>query len=344
MNKNIYRQYDSRWGNKAYPTKNSSFSGNGCGCCAVLHCIIERIKYRDYTPKDIIEYMKQFAVSGNGTLWSGIPAALKHYGLTNVKEFATMGDLYDAYKKDVKRVGVILFSAGSGPDGTIWTSGGHYVAFTDYKIKGKKHYFYMKDSGSRHHDGWYCYEESMKGKVFKIWSGVVPEDTKVEKINASIKDLSWAKGTAKSKYSYLKGKATSAFKKALDKFYPEHKNWGKAPSKGASCDVAVGVIMRHSGVCKDYPRGFDEQFKFNSKKFRTKSGERVTPYSIIKKLGTSGTYIVQYIKGKDSVHTLFYKNGALYEAQYEKTYLHRNASLKKIKTKWPKVRVIYFKW
>ena len=41
MNPKIYRQADSRWGSLPYPTKAYLFAHNGCGCCAVTHCVIE---------------------------------------------------------------------------------------------------------------------------------------------------------------------------------------------------------------------------------------------------------------------------------------------------------------
>ena len=45
MNSAIYRQGDSRWGSLPYPTYAYSFAGNGCGCCACTHVIIEQAKY-----------------------------------------------------------------------------------------------------------------------------------------------------------------------------------------------------------------------------------------------------------------------------------------------------------
>ena len=36
----------------------------------------------------------------------------------------------------------------------------------------------MKDSGSRKHDKWYCYETSMKGCVWKVWTCTVPDQAK----------------------------------------------------------------------------------------------------------------------------------------------------------------------
>lgn len=169
MNSKIYRQADSRWGSLPYPTSSYSFAGNGCGCCAVLHCVIEQDKYKNYTPKDIKPYMVQYATKGNGTLWSGITAGLQHYGYNvHWKQSDSMSDIFAVLKNSLKR-GVILFGSDRGPDGTVWTTGGHYIAFVDYRIKDGLHQFYLKDSGGRKHDGWWTYEKSMRGDVRNVW-------------------------------------------------------------------------------------------------------------------------------------------------------------------------------
>jgi len=176
MNSKIYKQADSRWGSLPYPTKNSAFAGNGCGCCACLHVLIELDKYKNWTPKDLRPYMVEqgFAVSGKGTLWSGITKTLEHYGfkVINHPTLASIFSTLDARKKKgLPCLGVILFSSGSR-GGITWTAGGHYVEFSDYKVVNGKHYFYTKDSGGRDHDGWYCYETQMKGLIPQIWSAV----------------------------------------------------------------------------------------------------------------------------------------------------------------------------
>ena len=169
MNSKIYRQADSRWGSLPYPTKSYSFAGNGCGCCAVTHCAIEQKKYWNYTPADVRKYMVQFATKGHGTEWKGITAGLKHYGYTvHWNQSDSMATIFALLEKSLKR-GVILFGSTKGPDGTKWTGSGHYISFVDYKIQDGKHYFYLKDSGGRKHDKWWCYEKSMKGDVRQVW-------------------------------------------------------------------------------------------------------------------------------------------------------------------------------
>lgn len=164
-----------------YPTKKSSFGGNGCGCCACLHVIIELNKYKDLTPKNLSPWMvKQgFAYPNQGTLWSGIPKTLEHFGF-GVINHDTMTDIFKTLDKRKSKgkacLGVILFRSGT-KGGITWTAGGHYVAFVDYKVSGNKHYFYTKDSGGRKHSGWYCYETQMRGLIPQIWSALKPGES-----------------------------------------------------------------------------------------------------------------------------------------------------------------------
>lgn len=173
MNSKIYRQADSRWGSLPYPTKAYKFASNGCGCCACTHCIIEIPKYANYTPANIRPYMVEhgFATKGHGTTWNGITQTLEHYGFKvetpNISSSMTAAwNLLN--KTGAPKMGVLLFRGGTR-GGVRWTSGGHYVAFLDYKVVNGKHYFYTKDSGGRKHDGWYCYETTMKGLLPRIW-------------------------------------------------------------------------------------------------------------------------------------------------------------------------------
>ena len=176
MNKTLYKQADSRWGSKPYPVKSSSFAGNGCGCVACTHIIMEQSKYANYTPENLRPWMisQGFAVTNQGTTWNGIKKTLEHYGykVVHVGVSDPMSKAWAELDKG-NRIGVILFKSGKAPNGTVWTTGGHYVAFTDYYVKNGKHYFYTKDSGSRNHDsktnGYYTYENSMKGTVYQMW-------------------------------------------------------------------------------------------------------------------------------------------------------------------------------
>lgn len=182
MRNKVFLQLNPEWSKLPYPNKIYTIGTSGCGCCSVTNVIIELSQYWEFTPKDVQPYMKQFAVPGQGTQWSGITKAFEHYGL-KAKNPSSMGDLFkilnNLKKRKKKTMGVLLFC---GPKdkygnrlpatkgGVTWTKEGHYVAYTNYKYKNGKHYFYMKDSGPRHNTGWFCYESKMKGLIIQCYN------------------------------------------------------------------------------------------------------------------------------------------------------------------------------
>ena len=230
-NKAEYKQYDSRWGKLLYPAKPSTVGSSGCGLCAVTHCVIEQAKYYDCTPKDFYTFMKQYAVKGHGTEWRGIDAGLKKYGLKNVKRFDSMSAFWKELEKG-NRVGVLLFNNKKSPNGTQWTSGGHYVCFRGYRTSndGKTHYLCTVDSGGRGHTGWYSYEKSMKGCLKLLWVAEVPKETiklpergyfkrgdkgeSVKIIQAFLKKEGYYKGKVKGNYLSLTEQAVKDWQKA----------------------------------------------------------------------------------------------------------------------------------
>lgn len=168
MNKTVFSQLDTRWSRLPYPTARYNIGTSGCGCVSVTHLLIETAKYKAYTPAKVQPYMKQFSVPAQGTTHAGISTALQHYGFIPTQH-ASVKDLFTALGKTKYKMGIILFIGGTR-GGVTWTSSGHYVAFTGYKVVNGKHYFYMKDSGGRRHIGWYCYETQMQGLIYKVWS------------------------------------------------------------------------------------------------------------------------------------------------------------------------------
>lgn len=236
MNKTIYKQYDSRWGSKPYPRKGSSFSGNGCGCVACTHLIIEQEKYKNLTPEPVRQWMvKQgFAYYQQGTTWSGITKTLQHYGykVVHIDIDDPMSKAWTELNKG-NRIGIILFLGGKGPNGTVWTAGGHYVAFTDYKVESGKHKMFMKDSGGRDHDGWYTYENSMKGLVYQMWI--------VERVGAQVTSTSTTKPTSTSSKLVEDGVFGTLSMKALQKLF------------GTPQDGCIGGQTAH---LKKYHKGF----------------------------------------------------------------------------------------
>jgi len=366
-NTTTYKQYDSRWRWWVYPKKGWYLNGCGCGCLSVFHCVLELEKYLGKSVTDIMKmvysYMKQYAVAGDGTKRDGITAGLKHFGFADVYRCgsAPMSELFKRLNKEGAHVGVLLFR-GKGPDGTVWTSGGHYIGYGDYRVRDGRHEFYLFDSGSRNHSGWYSYEKSMRGCVIDAWSATIPksqkkpsevnsepykgalpnttvEETKTvdntAKISAKAKALAWAKGTAKAKYAYKGGSGTAAYNRAYKAAYPDRSGWSAAPKKGCACDVYVGTVVRSSGLDKDYPRGVTPAINSHkSKAFDKLTYRNVSPYSV-----SRNGDIVCYFKDKahKSAHTLIRADGVIYEAQLAMTYPHVNGSLSKLKTKRPVV-------
>lgn len=310
MNSHIYRQYDDRWRWLPYPSGGYYLNGSGCGCVAVTHCIIEMDKYKNWTPANVQPYMKQFAIRGNGTKWAGIQKSLEHYGLKNVANVPTMAKLWKILEKG-NYVGVLLFGNTKGPDGTVWTTGGHYIAFTNYRVKNGQHQLYLKDSGSRKHDGWYSYEKSMKGDVRQVWVGQIPSGstikaTKTTTTKAATTTTTSSKltvdgvggvATVKAIQKLFKvtqdGKITGQ-KKELSKYYPSL----KSVSYGTGGSATVKALQKWAGATADGVWG-----EGTSKKIQKKLG--------VKADGIFGTTSMKALQK--------YVNGQLFPEEKETT-------------------------
>lgn len=174
MNSTNYKQYDTRWGGLGYPKKPWYIKNCGCGEVAICNAIIEMANMQSQTPKTIQPYCKQFAEPhGNGTYHSGIPAMMKHYGLTEVKEHSTMPSLFKELAKG-NRVAILLMGSKlAGTKKIKWTSSGHFICATGFKIEKSKNWLYIKDSNSSSasRNGWLSYEESLRNACYKVWSG-----------------------------------------------------------------------------------------------------------------------------------------------------------------------------
>lgn len=178
MGYKTYKQADSRWGKKNY-NGSSNMATAGCGPTSVAMLAYAVDGKTD--PWDVALFMKKngYAIRNNGTAWNGIPAAMKAFGLKDVKAINVSSSMAEVWKYLEKGYCAdFLFRAGSR-GGITWTSSGHYVAVTDYKVKNGKHYLYTRDSGGRNHTGWYCYETQMRGLIPKVWVGLVkPKEVK----------------------------------------------------------------------------------------------------------------------------------------------------------------------
>lgn len=165
-----YKQYDSRWGKKNY-NGSSTMATAGCGPTSVADLAFG--VDGKTTPLETMKFMQKngYAIRNKGTAWAGIPACMKAFNLQDVKNVAKMDDVWKYLSKGY--VAIFLFSAGKR-GGICWTTQGHYIAVTDYKVEKGKHKLYTRDSGSRNHTGWYCYETQMRGLIPQIWVGRVP--------------------------------------------------------------------------------------------------------------------------------------------------------------------------
>lgn len=166
-----YKQADSRWGSKNY-NGSSTMAQAGCGAASVA--MLAYAVDGKTNPWDVAKYMKAhgYAIRNNGTAWAGIPAAMKAFGLKDVKEINVNTTMENVWKYLAKGYCAdFLFRSGKR-GGITWTTSGHYVAVTGYKVKDGKHYLYTRDSGGRNHTGWYCYETQMRGLIPKVWVGL----------------------------------------------------------------------------------------------------------------------------------------------------------------------------
>ena len=334
-----FKQYDSRWGKKNY-NGSSTMAQAGCGPTAVAD-IVHNVD-PNITPWKVAKWMKEhgYAIRNNGTAWSGIPAALKHFGLENVMEVEHMADVFSFIKRGYKAV--FLMKAGKR-GGVVWTTSGHFICVSAYKHEDGKHWFWTRDPGGRGNNGWHSYEGTMKNLIAKVWVCKVPTASaptksapkkpakttttaKGQKICDLAIKCSWKSGTPRSTYGYPQGKRRKAYIQALKKAYGDRKGWGKQTRAGASCDVFVGTVVRASGIDKKFPRGRDEQLPYlkKSKKWKSVSRDR-------KKL-KKGDIIEQKYKSGGSHIMIYVGNGKVANAHYNgKTYPIREKYSKVVK-------------
>lgn len=243
MGYKTYKQADSRWGKKNY-NGSSTMATAGCGPTSVAMLAYAVDGKTD--PWDVAKYMQKhgYAIRNNGTAWAGIPAAMKAFGLQDVKEVVKMADVWNYLSKGY--CADFLFRGGSR-GGITWTSSGHYVAVTDYKVKDGKHYLYTRDSGGRNHTGWYCYETQMKGLIPKIWVGLV--------VAKEIKPINKPTGTYTGSYPTVTIKEDS--KNNNVKLWQKFLNWYGGfkltvdGNFGSKTDSATRVFQTTEGLTVD---------------------------------------------------------------------------------------------
>lgn len=319
MNSTIWKQTDSRWAAKPYPiAKRSTVGGCGCGLLACTHIAMEQERYKNWTPENLRPWMvsKGFAEVGNGTKWEGITQTLKHIGHTNVVRIYS-DPMSEAWKELNKgnRIGILLFNSHYAPNKTRWSSSGHYIAFTGYKVKDGKHYFYTKDSGGRNHSGWYTYENSMRGCISKVW--IVERVGKQTNGSAVVADTSAVKASSYKPSTAYKGSLpTSVVKKGSKgssaKAVQTFLNWcigaGLATDgiAGAKTVAAIKVYQKTYGLTVDGIFGSGSKAKAQSiiKQYAPKS----TP-SVGSKASQISAKAVEYAWPKGTAESKYKKKG-----------------------------------
>lgn len=148
-----------------------SMAASGCGPSSLASIIFN--KDTSTTPVKVAQwlYNKGYFYT-SGTTRTGITAALNYYGFESIyyKPEHTGGAIWQeamakmkAAKGDWWAIFLVVGTANGGKD-NLWTSGGHYLAITDYKL-GK---LYVRDSGSKHRTGYYD-PESLRYDTNCIW-------------------------------------------------------------------------------------------------------------------------------------------------------------------------------
>lgn len=254
MNKTKYMQTDSRWGGLGYPKKPWYLRNCGCGEVSICNVIIEMEQYKKYTPKTIQPYCKQFAApNGDGTYWSGIPKMMRHYGLTEVKEHATMDKLWKELKKGGRVAIYLMGSRRGGSKKVHWTSSGHFVCSVGYKYEKGDHWVYMKDSYSNSslRNGWISYEGNMKYDVLKVWSGKLNSKAPAPKPTPAPTPAPAPKPTEKT----LIQKEMDACRAQADWMKNYKYKWVPNPTianskKFGTCVTYVAVVLQRLGILK----------------------------------------------------------------------------------------------
>lgn len=195
-----FKQYDSRWAAHSYCK--TTMKAAGCGPTAVADIFYNFD--RSITPPKVADW---FAAHGydsykQGTVWTGIPAYLNKHGAkgTQLNANSLYGNRNSQaelnWKSKVqsgKYWGILLMGKG------MWTSGGHYIAVTEYK-DGK---YYVMDPASAKRTGWHSWSD-FDGMV-KIFYLIDLPATKKTKVAGG--STSATKKT--SHYARYEGKSTS---------------------------------------------------------------------------------------------------------------------------------------
>lgn len=220
MNKTKYMQTDSRWSKLPFRNLPDNIGNNGCGEVSICNMIIEMEKYAKYTPATIQPYCKQWATP-DGYVWSGVIPSMKNYGLTEVKECATMEPLWKELAKGNRVAFLIMGSRPGGSKGVHWSSSGHCIAVTGYKYESGLHKVYVKDSYSNasNRNGWISYEENLRGDVLKVYVGKLTGKLTDGTVASEVKGTTKTSSTIKTSNLTVDGIGGEATVKRMQQFF-----------------------------------------------------------------------------------------------------------------------------
>lgn len=161
-----FKQYDSRWASKRYPTWGTG-TMKYCGCGATTAAIVISSIDKTITPyicAKELSNMKNGVTKGGATYLWALKKLLENHGFV-VEKHTSVSTLIKALKRSDRETYGIVDIWGT-KSGVTWVSGGksngHYIPLTS--IKGEDT-VWVKDPGLRKHTGWFDYSKYMSGHV-----------------------------------------------------------------------------------------------------------------------------------------------------------------------------------
>lgn len=141
--------------------KGVSMAASGCGCCAVAS-IVSNVK-PNISPTDVAQWLySKGYFSSAGTTRTGITKALQYYGMqclyftpehTGNSQWKLAFNALKLSREHKLWAILLVVGTKNGGKDNLWTSGGHFIAVTDYDPETGK--VYVRDSGSKGRTGYY---------------------------------------------------------------------------------------------------------------------------------------------------------------------------------------------
>ncbi len=224
-----------------------SMAASGCGPCSLASIVYN--SDTSITPAKTATWLHNAGVfSSAGTTRAGMTSGIQHYGFTCTyyKPEHTGGSVWNTAMNQIKSatgdwwaIFLVVGTKNGGKD-NLWTSGGHFIAITDYK-DGK---LYVRDSGSRGRTGYYS-PETLRYDTNCIWF--------IRKKNTTVKKAySGTFPTLPSKGCLKKGD-TGDQVKYLQLFLNWYGGYNLSVDKsfGAKTDTAVRAFQKANGLTVD---------------------------------------------------------------------------------------------